>query len=118
MPKPNLEPVFVKVANHLLKQNARSIGRAGGCAYRGENGCKCAVGCLFPDDRYHPSMEGVGIRSQIVGMVVAQELGFANRSSVLLLEELQSLHDYVPIENWGKALAEMAAFHKFTWSAA
>lgn len=28
-----------------------------GCVYRGENGRKCAVGLLIPDEKYVPSME-------------------------------------------------------------
>lgn len=46
---------FVK--NHFLKQNSLSHDRDGYCAYRGENGAKCAAGCLIPDESYNEEME-------------------------------------------------------------
>lgn len=52
----NYQRIYEKVARHLLKQKAQSIAN-GGCAYRGENGLKCAIGCLIPDRLYRPEFD-------------------------------------------------------------
>lgn len=53
------------IRDHLAKQRAKSsvtlINGQEVCRYRGEDGMMCAVGCLIPDDKYDPEMEGVGI---------------------------------------------------------
>ena len=48
------QEVFDVVAKHLLTQNAKSMDDPWDemCAYRGENGRRCAVGALIPDDLY------------------------------------------------------------------
>lgn len=53
------QQVFDQVAAHLLHQNAKSIkdGKANNCVYRGDNGLKCAAGCLISDDEYKPEMD-------------------------------------------------------------
>ena len=33
------------------------------CAYRGDNGAKCAIGCVLPDSLYEPVMDEVGYTS-------------------------------------------------------
>jgi hypothetical protein len=67
---PNGNPVRMKnwelfdaVARHLLTQNAQScsIGPNGGCAYRGDQGRKCAVGFMIPDELMTPDIEGASI---------------------------------------------------------
>ena len=42
------------------------MGNGGQCAYRSEDGDKCAVGCLIPDSDYREAFEGttvLGLRS-------------------------------------------------------
>ena len=55
------QQIFNKVAKHLLKQGRRARD-GNGCAYRGENGTKCAVGCLIPDALYDDRLEGSSVR--------------------------------------------------------
>jgi hypothetical protein len=46
-----MQEEFDAVVEHLFKQGRRSMnGRH--CAYRGEEGTSCAVGCRIPDDYY------------------------------------------------------------------
>jgi hypothetical protein len=56
-----------------------------GCAYRGSNNNKCAVGCFIPDDLYRSSFESVWVRNlpqniidimplNVEGMVLLQEV--------------------------------------------
>ena len=51
------QAVFDKVVKHLLTQKRRSESKRG-CAYRGEDGAMCAVGCLISDKAYDPEIEG------------------------------------------------------------
>jgi len=59
------QQVYDTVASHLLAQRKparitlKSIVQ---CAYRTDQGLKCAIGCLIPDDKYDPKMEGKDIR--------------------------------------------------------
>lgn len=59
------QQVFTQVATHLLTQKERSfvIDDRGEelCAYRGDNGLKCAAGCLISNDEYNPIMDGLKI---------------------------------------------------------
>jgi len=59
------QQVYDTVASHLLAQGKSAkivIGSIVQCAYRDDRGFKCAIGCLIPDDKYDPKMEGKNIR--------------------------------------------------------
>lgn len=51
-----------KIEQHLIQQKARAVQThlnvADRCQYRTAEGLMCAAGCLIPDDKYRPSMEG------------------------------------------------------------
>ncbi|MDB4431169.1 hypothetical protein N9137_02140 [Pseudomonadales bacterium] len=51
------EAVIDYVEKHLLEQGGRSIDCDGECAYRGENGTACAIGCLIPNEMYDEGIE-------------------------------------------------------------
>lgn len=54
----NMQEDFDTVITHLVNQGKRSIDSVRDmCLYRSEDGLKCAIGCLIPDDRYNPSIE-------------------------------------------------------------
>lgn len=60
---PELKAILDKVVTHLVTQRARAMTpQDEGCAYRGENGTMCAVGCLIPDDIYSPDIESLGVQ--------------------------------------------------------
>lgn len=51
--------IFEIVKAHLLAQRAPAMDGVGyGCVYRADNGRKCAVGCLIPDEAYTDDIEG------------------------------------------------------------
>lgn len=95
--KASKQAVFDQVATHLLKQNKQSLGsihiespKEQGCAYRGENGLKCAAGCLMADDEYRWGWENWGWGQ----LVSAKEVP---RNHRLLILALQGVHDkYFP----------------------
>lgn len=66
----NAQEIFDTVVKHLAAQKVASKDKALNdghhydiCAYRGDNGTSCAVGCLIKDEDYSPKMEGSSVRS-------------------------------------------------------
>lgn len=97
------QKTFDTVARHLLTQKRRSINDRYRCQYRGDNGTKCAVGCLIPDADYVPDMEGQGVYSPAVKRVLSKQ-GFDPEVAYLL----QHLHDWNHASLWPEALRECA----------
>jgi len=60
------------------------------CAYRGDNGCKCAVGHLIPDSIYKSDMEGHGVTNIVLHKGLEAFRGTLMFSA---LTRMQSLHD-------------------------
>lgn len=97
------QEIFDTVAKHLLTQNERASNN-GACMYRAPNGCKCAVGCLIPDELYSPYFEGQNVMgSQIRNLLIG--LGYMNFNFLLAL---QQVHDYDYEEDWAEKLTELA----------
>lgn len=120
------QETFDTVASHLLTQNRKStsfVTRSARimCAYRGDEGCKCAAGVLIPDNKYDPYMEGGNVvpatradmteASQLVTSCIECE-GHDTR----LVRALQVIHDQHEPELWKERLASEAA--RFGLSAA
>lgn len=75
-----------------------------GCAYRGADGARCAVGCLIPDELYNLSMEQTSIT------VLLMDPGYGSSPplrahfsgvSQSLLSEMQSAHDGFDTDHYG-----------------
>jgi len=135
------QELFNTVASHLLTQNARaerSIGIASGgtiqitftfsssplitsrCVFRTEDGKKCAIGCLIPDDQYDPKMDAD------YGTDFPKVLDYLDKKSPLreklerhtqMLRSLQVLHDQVPVDSWAEALKKLAEEWELVWPA-
>lgn len=118
------QEIFDKVAIHLLTQKKRSISESeGGCLYKGPNGLKCAVGCLFTGNFDTSELEGEAVFSSEVRCAL-QSLGVidSNESDqvedqVDLLSELQEIHDEMPPEDWRMHLLRLATEHNINTSA-
>lgn len=52
-----MQNAFNIAYTNLLAQGRISTTNDIGCAYRGANGAKCALGWLIPDDKYYEDME-------------------------------------------------------------
>lgn len=103
----NRQELFEKAARGLLAQDGRSTrsnekGEVLGCAYRGPNGRKCAIGHLIPDELYSSGMEcrsayGVlGMNGNV--LITARDqlrahLGIETEDDVRFLSDLQQVHD-------------------------
>ena len=114
----NLQEIFNRVRDHLLTQGEISSRTGVNCAYRGENGMSCAVGCLIPDELYLEAMEGAEVPmrtpkipdgvspnptddAKIILDQVLTKLGFLHESDErYLLGDLQLLHDCARPDTW------------------
>ena len=106
------QTIFNRVAAHLLAQGRPSTSSNGAwdCAYRGENGLRCAVGCLIDDAHYSEAIEGYTIWDKSVGQAVKKSLSLRHlpARTADLLGDLQHLHDLTPPEEWRDALKALA----------
>ncbi len=93
---PTKQETFDKVVRALRKQGSKAMNSQRQCVYRTTDGCKCAAGHLIPDDRYEPSMEGLGVCDFEKGgsdptplELLLKELGY----DLDLVADLQACHD-------------------------
>lgn len=108
MSKFTLQQIFDKIVTKLRAQNKRSIAiykdyegiPNEGCAYRGENGCRCAIGWMIPNKYYRKWMEGFtpdthqgGNYTKLYETLI--KVGFTD-DQIEFMKRLQSIHD---IEN-------------------
>lgn len=98
------QQIYDTVKAHLLQQRCVSINPTIGCAYRGDNGTKCAVGALIPDSMYDPAMEGAVIATLIHKFQVPSYF----KQNLDLLHSLQRLHDTKCVETWRTNLKQVA----------
>jgi hypothetical protein len=116
------QAVFTTVANHLLKQGKRSVTEEAfiaSCVYRGDDGLKCAIGVLIPDELYTPSMEGkqatVLIQTNPKLYAHLEIKNFFDDTNFLM--ELQQLHDEKDPVTWVYELKLLADRHKLVFPA-
>jgi hypothetical protein len=106
------QEVFDTVATHLLTQGRKALSDDKQCAYRAPNGDKCAVGCLIPDDKYVPKMEGKG-----VDFLLAEFKLVELEPHMGLLLVLQDTHDRRALEDWPTRLVQVAQMHGLSYDA-
>ena len=89
-----------KIRDHMTKQKAVSR-TASGCAYRGEGGLKCAVGCLIDDDSYTSDLEQRSVPHGPVIKAIESSLGIEITSGCLrMLKMWQKYHDQLCYYRW------------------
>lgn len=114
----NRQEVYNRVKAHLLTQNKKSMWNSA-CAYRGEDGMKCAIGCLIKDEFYKPSMEGKGPADTLVlaalnasGVEASRVTQPGNNDSdISFLDNLQVIHDIHKPRYWEVELTSFANFY-------
>lgn len=97
------QKTFNKVYKHLIKQGKKSVGEHGSCLYRGQDGTKCAVGCLIPDRLYNKDIEHKSAVFRTVRNVLEQ-LGH----DPSFCQELQMIHDNRGVASWPNELEVLA----------
>jgi hypothetical protein len=100
----SLQETFDTVVGGLRKQGCKSlIGNA--CKFRGENGTKCAIGQILPDDLYNPLMDNPsddGIKYNAWDIIIT--LGHDYNLCVAL----QNIHDICHVADWELKWKELA----------
>lgn len=106
------QAIFNKVKAHLLAQNARALNSYGLCMYRTEDGKKCAIGCLIPDDKYAHEMEQRPFSNLNTQRVLEEVFGrqFENKDNKLLAD-LVHCHDSFQPNDWKQRLEDIASRH-------
>jgi hypothetical protein len=86
------QEIFDTVSDHLFKQGKRSSDNQY-CRYHGEDGLKCSVGILVPEEDYFPEMDQGN--KTIKTLINTYEDKFPEwmKENLGLLCELQSIHD-------------------------
>jgi hypothetical protein len=96
----NTQEIFDTVVAHFFKQKHRGM-KDGRCVYRGDNGEKCAAGCLIPDESYRPDMERKWITAIPLNWLPPW---FNDERNMALIRSLQRIHD--DRESW-RSTADM-----------
>lgn len=124
----SLKDLFEDVEKHLLNQNCKSVptgdfarGHSGNidCAYRGQNGTSCAVGCLIPDTMYTLAMEFKSAQSLLalhpnLFDYLVNKYKIVNHSSIpILLNRLQDIHDSKNVIDWPTELSSLKRSYEF-----
>lgn len=107
-----LQEIFNRVSRHLLRQNAKSLGPvSGGCAYRGDAGRKCAIGCLITNAYYDHSLEAKSVQAANVRSALARSIGQKSLSQNQqgLCQQLQAIHDNYEPPSWAARLVALAS---------
>lgn len=105
--------VFCYMRDNLLRQNAQSLSRDNwypvGCVYRGDNGTKCAVGWLIPDNLYTANLEGRSAKVVAEGLLPTKK---AHPKFIEMMTLCQHIHDYRTADQWVELfkMAEEAMF--------
>ncbi len=116
--------VLEHVRGHLLEQGAKSIGRMGGCLYRGNHGRSCGAGCLLSNEDYNrlnaQEIE-LGVREQRdpenkgngtiegMGWNILCSNDMVTKVHMPLITRLQTVHDSVEVCQWPLALSVVEA---------
>jgi len=107
------QSIFNRVVKHLLKQKVKSK-RGYYCAYRSEEGLKCAVGVLIPDRDYDPLMEGDVFTLIDCAVFYSYKIPKYFQKYSNFLHQLQGIHDYSDPEFWETRFQELAKEHNLT----
>lgn len=100
--------VFLKVKEHLLLQKERSwLPDHSGCAYLGEGGLKCAVGCLMTEEE----LNNLTHEDQTREVHKLIRLDKMDKTHQILLSRLQEIHDLRQPHEWEDILERFEKYH-------
>lgn len=113
----NRQESFNHICRNLIAATRPSVypDDATRCQYRSEDGTKCVVGWLIPDEYYHPHMEGKGVlRLLDKHPELRREVPLFQPWHINDLETLQQIHDNAALEwhhgmDWGSIMRENLA---------
>ncbi|MFG1501674.1 hypothetical protein ABMA70_15820, partial [Halobacteriovorax sp. XZX-3] len=88
-----LQTIFNMVLQHLARQNHGATDGEHGCAYRADEGRKCAVGYLLSDAVYDDDVEGEVVGDDNIDAAIVESIGELPYGAQAVLARLQSVHD-------------------------
>jgi len=88
-----LQEVFNKVYKHLISAEHPSVDANGYCAYRGQDGRRCAIGCLIADEFYNSALEGLSAEAESVTKILFKSGIRVDALPTGFLDGLQRIHD-------------------------
>lgn len=110
-----LQETFDKMVDHLRKQNSKSFlnEHVDGdvCAYRGQDGKMCAVGCLIEDEFYDPSLEENTVSNPKVRNALHKSGYEINEKFLKLMDSMQKCHDEKEVNDWESKFYSIAIHH-------
>lgn len=107
--KENQLKIYTRVREHLLSQMKKSTYTDNGtCAYRGPDGCKCAIGILISDEHYTRVLENVSANGSSVQDAIKNSGYDLTGVHSGFLTALQQIHDLNYPEIWKARLDEFA----------
>ena len=86
---------FDKATSGFLKQGVLSVDKTGECVYRCDDGRRCAVGFVVPDELYRFEFEGHAIETLIAEREDVE--AFFSKVTALFAVEIQRCHDSIDI---------------------
>ena len=111
------QQIFNIVVKHLRKQGKPALNTPDHlprCLYRSPDGLKCAAGCLIPDDKYTPSLEGR--LNETHYKIIGENLGFTlTETEINLIRDLQNIHDNVAVHSWESGFKNIAIEFKLRY---
>ena len=122
----NLQTIFTKVKDHLLKQNRKCFEEGVGerCMYR-QGELSCAVGVLIPDEMYSDKMEHQDVETllnenyrgfkDLFEFESYDMVTLIDRQKVGLLKELQEIHDEDFVWCWEIQLKKLSKEFDLDW---
>lgn len=85
------------------KKKERAWTESDGCRLRANDGKKCFIGILIPDEEYAPSLETkVIMNTDYLDSMIIEPFGS------LFLDKLRRIHDAYDPVNWAKHLRDFA----------
>lgn len=104
------QAIYDRIKQHLLSQDGEAFHTSGNCAYHADDGKKCAVGCLIPDDKYQPSFEGLPYTGPEIKPILEEVIGRPlQEDDNKLLDALMYCHDNIRVALWDKELYAIAS---------
>jgi hypothetical protein len=111
----NNQEAFDIVYRHLIAQGDKALNARGTyCMYRAPEGRKCAIGALIPDELYSREMDSHVMSVREMKETFPKIAALFADIEVTLLEDLQSVHDDIPVEYWVKDLGKVARHYNLT----
>ena len=108
----NQQQIFDVVVMHALKQHSKAMGDMDRCKYLADDGTKCFIGILIPQEAYLDKMENKGAQfllkenRTLIPLLVPSDMAY--HLGVSFLESLQQIHDTILVIFWGEELRKVA----------